>query len=177
MPEALLIIDVQNDFLPGGALAVPDGDEVIDPINALATDERFAVVIATRDWHPPDHASFTDQGGPWPAHCVQGTPGAELTDRLNREAIDAVIDTGTTADAEGYSGFENPELRELLRLEQITAVTIVGLATDVCVKHTAADALREALQVTIATDGVRGIDAQDSTDALDELSTAGAIVI
>jgi nicotinamidase/pyrazinamidase len=177
MPEALLIVDVQNDFLSGGALAVPNGDEVVGAINALATDERFAVVIATRDWHPPDHASFTDQGGPWPAHCVQGTPGAELTDRLNREAIDAVIDTGTTPDAEGYSGFENPELRELLRLEQITAVTIVGLATDVCVKHTAADALRETLRVTIATDGVRGIDAQDSTDALDELSAAGAIVI
>jgi nicotinamidase/pyrazinamidase len=177
MPEALLIVDVQNDFLSGGALAVPNGDEVVGAINALATDERFAVVIATRDWHPPDHASFTDQGGPWPAHCVQGTPGAELTDRLNREAIDAVIDTGTTPDAEGYSGFENPELRELLRLEQITAVTIVGLATDVCVKHTAADALRETLRVTIATDGVRGIDPQDSTDALDELSAAGAIVI
>jgi len=92
MPEALLIIDVQNDFLPGGALAVPDGDEVIAPINALAADPRFAVVIATRDWHPPDHQSFAEQGGPWPAHCVQGTSGAELTDRLNREAIDAVID-------------------------------------------------------------------------------------
>ncbi len=176
MPEALLIIDVQNDFLPGGALAVPAGDEVIDPINALAADERFAVVIATRDWHPPDHASFTEQGGPWPVHCVQGTPGAELSDRLNREAIDAVIDTGTTPDADGYSGFENPELRELLRLEQISAVTIVGLATDVCVKHTAADALRETLQVVIVSDGVRGIDAQGSSDALDELSAAGAII-
>jgi len=114
MPEALLIIDVQNDFLPGGALAVPDGDEVIAPINALAADPRFAVVIATRDWHPPDHQSFAEQGGPWPAHCVQGTSGAELTDRLNREAIDAVIDTGTRPADEGYSGFENPELRELL---------------------------------------------------------------
>ena len=74
MPEALLIVDVQNDFLPGGALAVPGGDEVIDPINALAADPRFAVVIATRDWHPPDHRSFVEHGGPWPPHCVQGTP-------------------------------------------------------------------------------------------------------
>ncbi len=96
MAEALLIIDVQNDFLPGGALAVTGGDEVIAPINALAADPRFAVVIATRDWHPPDHSSFAEQGGPWPAHCVQGTPGAEITDRLDRSAIDAVIDTGTS---------------------------------------------------------------------------------
>ncbi len=177
MPEALLIIDVQNDFLPGGALAVLDGDAVIDPINALAADPRFAVVIATRDWHPADHPSFTDQGGPWPAHCVQGTPGAELADRLDRDAIDAVIDTGTTADAEGYSGFENPELRELLRLEQIDAVTIVGLATDVCVKHTAADALRETLRVTILSDAIRGIDTDDSAEALRALSEAGALVV
>jgi nicotinamidase/pyrazinamidase len=176
MPEALLIIDVQNDFLPGGALAVPGGDAVLDPINALATDPRFAVVIATRDWHPPDHASFAEQGGPWPAHCVQGTPGAELSDQLERAAIDAVVDTGTTPDADGYSGFENPELRELLRMEGIDALTIVGLATDVCVKHTAADALRETLRVTIVRDGVRGIDAQDSAQALAELSESGAIV-
>jgi nicotinamidase/pyrazinamidase len=177
MPEALLIIDVQNDFLPGGALAVPGGDEVIDPINKLAADPRFAVVIATRDWHPADHRSFTDQGGPWPAHCVQGTPGAELTDRLNRDAIDAVVDTGTRPDDEGYSGFENPELRELLRLEEIDAVTIVGLATDVCVKQTAADALRETLRVTVARDAVRGIDGDDSAEALATLSEAGALVV
>ena len=176
MPEALLIIDVQNDFLPGGALAVPDGDQAIDPINALAADPRFAVVIATRDWHPADHSSFADQGGPWPAHCVQGTPGAKLTDRLNREAIDAVIDKGTDRDSDGYSGFENPELRELLRLEQIDAVTIVGLATDVCVTHTATDALRETLRVTHIRDAIRGIDAQDSERALAELSESGAIV-
>jgi nicotinamidase/pyrazinamidase len=177
MPEALLIIDVQNDFLPGGALAVPGGDEVIDPINKLAADPRFAVVIATRDWHPADHRSFADQGGPWPAHCVQGTPGAELTDRLNRDAIDAVVDTGTRPDDEGYSGFENPELRELLRLEEIDAVTIVGLATDVCVKQTAADALRETLRVTVARDAVRGIDGDDSAEALATLSEAGALVV
>src|SRR5664279_2966502 len=148
MPEALLIIDVQNDFLPGGALAVPGGDEVLDPINALAASPRFAVVIATRDWHPPDHRSFAEQGGPWPAHCVQGTPGAELSERLDPAAIDTVIDKGTDRQGEGYSGFENPELRELLRMEGIDALTIVGLATDVCVKHTAADALRETLRVT-----------------------------
>jgi nicotinamidase/pyrazinamidase len=176
MPEALLIIDVQNDFLPGGALAVPGGDEVLDPINALAANPRFAVVIATRDWHPPDHSSFTEQGGPWPAQCVQGTPGAELSERLDPATIDAVIDKGTDRQGEGYSGFENPELRELLRMEGIDALTIVGLATDVSVKHTAADALRETLRVTIVRDGVRGIDAQGSEQALAELTESGAIV-
>jgi nicotinamidase/pyrazinamidase len=175
--EALLIIDVQNDFLPGGALAVPDGDQVIAPINALAADPRFGVVIATRDWHPPDHDSFTAQGGPWPAHCVQGTPGAELSAELDRDAIDTVIDTGTTPADEGYSGFENPLLRQLLREEEVAAVTIVGLATDVCVLHTAQDALREALRVTIETAGVRGIDADDSRAALQDLSAAGALVV
>jgi nicotinamidase/pyrazinamidase len=175
--EALLIIDVQNDFLPDGALAVPDGDQVIAPINALAADPRFGVVIATRDWHPPDHDSFADQGGPWPAHCVQGTPGAELSAALDHDAIDVIIDTGTSASDEGYSGFENPMLRELLRQEEVGAVTIVGLATDVCVLHTAQDALREALRVTVHRDAVRGIDADDSHAALESLSASGALVV
>jgi nicotinamidase/pyrazinamidase len=177
VPEALVIVDYQNDFNPGGALGVPGGDEIAGEINALAASGDYALVVATRDWHPPDHGSFAEQGGPWPAHCVQGTPGAELSERLNREAIDAVIDTGTGPADEGYSGFENPELRELLRLEQIDAVTIVGLATDVCVKHTAADALRETLRVTIMRDGVRGIDGGDSSEALRALSESGALVV
>ncbi|MFZ0040676.1 MAG: nicotinamidase [Solirubrobacteraceae bacterium] len=174
MPEALLIVDVQNDFLPGGALAVPDGDEVIAHINELAADPRFAAVIATRDWHPPDHGSFKDKGGPWPEHCVQGTPGAELASDIERGRIDAVISTGTDPDADGYSGFENEELRELLRQEQVVAVTIVGLATDVCVLHTARDALREGLVVTIETAGTRGIEPESTEAALKELGDAGA---
>jgi nicotinamidase/pyrazinamidase len=174
MTEALLIVDVQHDFLPAGALAVPDGDRVIAAINALAADPRFAVVIATRDWHPPHHQSFTGQGGPWPAHCVQGTAGAELDERLDRAAIDAVIDKGTDPAADGYSAFEGDDLRELLRQEQVTAVTIVGLATDYCVKHTARDALAEGLTVTIDSRGVRGIDARGSAEALRELAAAGA---
>ncbi len=174
MTQALLIIDVQNDFLPpDGALAVPDGEDVIAPINELLASDRFGLVIATRDWHPPDHHSFKAQGGPWPEHCVQDTAGAQLDARLNRDAIDAVIDTGMGS-TEGYSAFETGELRELLREEQVSAVTIVGLATDVCVKHTAADALRETLAVTIPSDAVRGIDAQDTADAVAELAAAGA---
>ena len=174
MPEALLIVDVQHDFLPGGALGVPDGDEVIAHINELASDPRFHAVIATRDWHPPDHGSFADEGGPWPDHCVRFTVGAELASDIEDDRIDAVVDKGTDSGTDGYSGFESEELRELLRQEQIDAVTIVGLATDVCVVNTARDALREGLAVTIDTGGVRGIDERDSRQALEELGAAGA---
>ena len=103
MSTALIVVDVQRDFLPGGALPVPDGDAVIAPINALMTSDAFDVVLATRDWHPPDHSSFTAQGGPWPPHCVAGTPGAQLDPRLDGDWIDAVIDKGTSREGEGYS--------------------------------------------------------------------------
>lgn len=176
MALALLIVDVQNDFLPGGALAVPDGDQVIAPINALAADPRFDVVIATRDWHPAGHSSFAPQGGPWPEHCVQDTPGAQLSDRLDRSKIDAVIDKGTTVDADGYSAFESDLLREMLREEEVVAVTVVGLATDFCVRHTAADALREGLIVTIESGAIRGLDADGSREALAELAGSGAVI-
>ena len=177
MPRALVIVDVQNDFLPGGALAVADGDEVIGPINELAADPAFDVVLATRDWHPPDHASFEAQGGPWPPHCVRDTPGAELDSRLDASRIDVIIDKGTTSDGDGYSGFESDELRVLLRTERVEALTIVGLATDFCVLHTARDALREGLLVTIDTGAVRGIDAAASREALAELESAGAAIV
>ncbi len=176
MATALLIVDVQNDFLAGGALAVPDGDQVIAPINALAGDSRFDVVIATRDWHPAEHSSFAAQGGPWPEHCVQDTAGAQLSDRLERSKIDAVIDKGTTVDADGYSAFESDLLREMLREEEVVAVTVVGLATDFCVRHTAADALREGLIVTIEPGAIRGIDPDGSRQALAELAGAGAVI-
>jgi nicotinamidase/pyrazinamidase len=172
--RALIIVDVQVDFLPGGALGVPDGDAVLAPIAALAADPAFDAVFATRDWHPPDHSSFVDQGGPWPPHCVRDTPGAELSDRLPLDRIDVVIDKGTTAAAEGYSAFESDELRVLLRTEQVVAATIVGLATDFCVAATARDALREGILVTIDRAAVRGIDAEGTQRALDELAGLGA---
>src|SRR2546429_8835776 len=103
MAGALLIVDVQNDFVPpDGALAVSGGDQVIEPINALARSGSFDLIVATRDWHPPDHYSFRDQGGPWPEHCVRGTWGAQLDSRLERDVIDVVIDTGTPRGASGY---------------------------------------------------------------------------
>jgi nicotinamidase/pyrazinamidase len=178
MAEALLVIDFQNDFTPGGALAVPEGDEIASRVEALIGSGRFAVVVATRDWHPADHDSFAEQGGPWPPHCVVGTPGAELHAALARERVDAVVDKGQRRGDEGYSGFEETELEELLRSRGVDRVTIVGLATDYCVRHTALDALRAGFAVEVDAAGVRGIDASpgDADRALREIEAAGGRV-
>jgi nicotinamidase/pyrazinamidase len=178
MGRALLIIDFQNDFTAGGALAVPDGDAIAPRVSELAASGDFDLVVATRDWHPPDHDSFKEQGGPWPPHCVQGTPGAELHPSVPREAVDAVVNAGYEPHLEGYSGFEETNLAAILREHEIDEVTVVGLATDYCVRHTAADALAQGLRVTIDRDGIRGIDVEpgDSERALQELQAAGASV-
>lgn len=176
MSRALIIVDVQQDFLPGGALGVPDGDQVISRINELARDGGFDVVLATRDWHPQDHSSFRAEGGPWPPHCVQGTPGAELSPELDHERIDVVIDKGASRDGEGYSGFETGELGTLLRTERVTEVTVTGLATDYCVAATARDALREGFLVAVDRAGVRGIDPEESDRVLAELQGTGAVI-
>src|SRR5579875_719661 len=179
MSAALIIVDFQQDFTPPlGALAVPRGDEIAPRLNELARDPRYAAVIATRDWHPRDHASFSDQGGPWPAHCVQGTEGAELHPALQADLVDAIIDKGQARDTDGYSAFESPEFTQLLREQGVTAVTVVGLATDYCVLNTARDALREGLLVTVDTSATRAVDAQpgDGERALEELRGLGALV-
>jgi nicotinamidase/pyrazinamidase len=178
MAHALLIIDFQNDFTPGGALAVPDGDAIADRVNELVASGDFDLVVATRDWHPPDHSSFKEQGGPWPPHCVQATQGAELHPAVPRDEVDVVVDKGYEPGLEGYSGFEQTNLASVLRERGIDEVTVVGLATDYCVKHTSADALAEGFRVTIDRGGIRGIDAEpgDSERALEELQAAGATV-
>jgi nicotinamidase/pyrazinamidase len=175
MAEALLIIDFQNDFCPGGALPVPDGDAIAGRVGELLDSGRFDLVVATRDWHPPNHASFKEQGGPWPPHCVQGSPGAELHPSLDRSRIDYVVDVGTGQSDEGYSGFEKSDLAEILRRHEIDAVTVVGLATDYCVRASALDAIREGFDVTVDREGVRGIDVEpgDSERALEEIEAAG----
>ena len=178
MGRALVIVDFQNDFTPGGALAVPAGDEIADRINKLAASGDYDLVVATRDWHPPDHGSFAEHGGPWPAHCVQGSPGAELHPALDRASIDVVVDKGQDPGTEGYSGFEGTRLGELLRERGITQLTIVGLATDYCVKNTALDGLREGFQVTVDTTAVRGVEVSegDSERALAEVRAAGGVM-
>lgn len=175
MGRALLIVDVQNDFVPpDGALAVPDGHEVVEPIDRLRRSGAFDLVIATRDWHPPDHASFAPHGGPWPEHCVAGTPGAELHPAIQEGPVHHVVDKGTERTGDGYSAFEAPALRELLREAGIDHVTVTGLAADVCVRHTALDALREGFRVTVPRAAVRGIDPERTAAALRELEEAGA---
>jgi nicotinamidase/pyrazinamidase len=177
MSEALLVIDVQNDFTPGGALGVPHGDEVIARINELIASGDFSPVLATRDWHPPDHGSFAPEG-PWPVHCVAGTPGAELHPALDRAGIDEIIDKGQDRGTEGYSAFDATGLAELLRADRVDAVTVVGLATDYCVRATALDALREGFAVTVDSAGTRPVDVApgDGERALEEIRAAGGSV-
>jgi nicotinamidase/pyrazinamidase len=178
LSKALVIVDFQNDFTPGGALAVPDGDAIAQRINELAASGDYDLVVATRDWHPPDHGSFAAQGGPWPVHCVAGTEGAELHPALDRSRIDVTVDKGQAPDTDGYSGFADTELESVLREHGITQVTVVGLATDYCVKNTALDALRAGFQVTVDTTAVRGVEVEagDSERALAEVRAAGGVM-
>ncbi len=178
MSHALIIVDFQNDFTPGGALAVDDGDAIARRVNELAASGNYELVVATRDWHPPDHGSFADQGGPWPPHCVRDSEGAQLHPALDRARVDIVIDKGQDPGTEGYSGFESTELDRILHERGIDEVTIVGLATDYCVKNTALDALRKGFDVTVDRDGVRGVEVEpgDSERALDEVRAAGGRV-
>jgi nicotinamidase/pyrazinamidase len=174
MPRALLIIDFQNDFTSGGALEVPGGDEIADPVKRLAG--QFDYVFATRDWHPPDHASFETEGGPWPVHCVQGTHGAELHPAMRDIKVDEIVDVGSERDDEGYSGFEKSKLADLLRERDVREVAVVGLATDYCVRASAIDARREGFDTTVVTDAIRAVEVNpgDGERALEEMKQAGA---
>jgi nicotinamidase/pyrazinamidase len=175
--EALIVVDMQNDFTSGGALAVDDGDAVIGPVNRLAAE--VPLVVATRDWHPPDHGSFEVNGGIWPVHCVQGSRGAELHPDVDADQIDLVVDTGHTAGLEGYSGFEGTELEQLLRDHGVDKVHVVGLALDYCVKETALDAKRAGFDVVVHREGTRPVEVKpgDGKRAEQELVDAGVQVI
>lgn len=174
MNRALVIVDFQNDFMSGGALEVPDADEIAPLIDRLAADVNC--VVATRDWHPEDHSSFRTQGGPWPVHCVQGTPGATLHPAMQQIAIDAVVDVGLGRDDEGFSAFEKSRLAEILRDQDVKDLYICGVATDYCVRATALGAFEEGFTVTVVTDAVRAIDRRpgDGARALAEMADAGA---
>ena len=179
MARALLVIDYQNDFAaPDGALSVAGGDAIAGRINELMRSGDYELVVATRDWHPADHGSFVEQGGVWPVHCVQDTPGAELHPELDATAIDVIVDKGQDPGTDGYSGFDGTRLADLLRERGIDQVTVVGLATDYCVKNTALEALQHGFAVTVDTTAVRGVDVEpgDSDRALGELRAAGAVM-
>ncbi len=176
--DALIIVDVQNDFLPGGNLGVPDGDAVLPVMNRYLELFRRAglPVYATRDWHPEGHCSFKAQGGPWPPHCVAESEGAAFARELKiGEDVD-VISKATTVEKDAYSGFEGTDLAERLRTQKITRLFIGGLATDYCVLNTVKDALREGFQVLLLEDGIRGVEvnAGDSKKAIEEMHALGA---
>jgi nicotinamidase/pyrazinamidase len=175
--EALIVVDVQNDFCPGGALPVPHGDEVVGPVNQLAA--RVPFVVATRDWHPPHHSSFAERGGPWPVHCVRDTEGAQLHSGVDLGQVDAVVDKGQSDDTEGYSGFERTELERILREHDVDRAHVAGLALDYCVKATALDARRAGFDVTVHTDATRPVEVQprDGERAIAELRDAGVQIV
>jgi nicotinamidase/pyrazinamidase len=175
--DALIVVDVQHDFLPGGALAVADGERIFAPIDALAP--RFRRVYATRDWHPLDHSSYKQYGGPWPVHCVAGTRGAAFDARLDRAKIDTVIDKGVSRDTDGYSGFVATSLASDLRMHGIKRVFVCGLATDYCVKATAFDAHAAGFDTVVIEDASAAVNVQpdDEEKALEDLRIAGIDVI
>jgi nicotinamidase/pyrazinamidase len=174
--DALIVVDVQHDFLPGGALGVLEGERIFEPIEELAP--RFARVYATRDWHPPNHSSYAEQGGPWPVHCVAGTHGAAFDPRLDLENVDVVVDKGIDRETDGYSGFAATSLESDLREHGVKRVFVCGLATDYCVKATALDARAAGFEVVVIEDASAAVnvDAADEERALREIRDAGAAV-
>ena len=180
MKQALIVVDLQNDFCPGGALPVAHGDEVVQPLNRLI--DLFLAngfpVFKTRDWHPPVTKHFAKYGGAWPVHCVQNTKGAEFHPRLRVDPRIHII-SKDKADSDGYSGFDDTNLGEQLRRNGIEEVLIGGLATDYCVKHTVLDAIREGFHVKALVDAMRAVDVNpgDGDRALKEMLDAGAELV
>ena len=176
--DVLLVVDVQNDFLPGGALGVSGGDAIIPLLDGCGEkfDHCGLPVIASRDWHPPDHCSFRAQGGPWPAHCVAGTHGAELAATLALPRQSAIVSKGTEREREAYSAFQDTDLAARLRHQHCRRLFIGGLATDYCVRATALDALNAGFEVVVLEDAVRAVDLQagEGARALAELVARGA---
>jgi nicotinamidase/pyrazinamidase len=179
--DALLVIDLQYDFLPGGALGVNAGHEVIAPINHLI--ELFAAqglpIYASRDWHPQDHCSFAAQGGPWPPHCVAESRGAEFAAELALPDDAVVISKADTAGVDAYSAFSGTALSAQLRERGITRVTVCGLATDYCVLNTVTDALEEGFDTLIVPEAMRAVDVKpgDGSRAMDRMVARGAVPV
>jgi nicotinamidase/pyrazinamidase len=178
--RALIVVDVQNDFCPGGALAVPHGDEVVAPLNRLIREflERGDLVVKSRDWHPRRTKHFAEFGGMWPVHCVQGTHGAEFHRDLLDDPRIAVVSKGL-GDEDSYSAFDGTDLAEVLRKQGVEEVWIGGLATDYCVKNTVLDAAREGFHVKALEDAMRAVEVQpgDGALAVEEMREGGAEII
>ena len=179
--KALIVVDVQNDFCPGGSLAVAHGDEVVAPLNGLISEflDRGEPVFKTRDWHPAKTKHFKAYGGSWPVHCVAGTHGAEFHQDLSDDPRATIVSKGMDESADGYSGFDGTNLARLLREEAVREVWIGGLATDYCVKHTVIDALQEGFAVKALADAMRAVNVNpdDGAKAIAEMRDAGAEIV
>lgn len=176
--KALIVVDVQNDFCPGGSLAVAKGDEVVAPLNELIKEflDRGEPVFKSRDWHPATAKHFAVYGGIWPVHCVQDTPGAEFHKDLSDDPRVTVISKGIDESADGYSAFDGTNLAQILRDQGVTEVWVGGLATDYCVKHTVLDALNQGFEVKALADAMRAVNLKpdDGALAIAEMRSAGA---
>jgi nicotinamidase/pyrazinamidase len=179
--DALIVVDIQNDFLPGGNLAVPQGDEIIPAFHLYleAAKSKNLPVFASRDWHPQKHCSFKAQGGLWPSHCVADSEGARFPPGLSLPFSAVIISKGTEIDHDAYSGFEGTDLDEKLRSANITRLFIGGLATDYCVLNTVRDALKLGYKVFLLKDAIRAVNVQpeDGRKAEEEMTRLGAIPI
>lgn len=178
---ALVVVDVQSDFCPGGSLAVKDGYLVIPPLNTMIARFRDAraPVVFTRDWHPRNHCSFKAKGGPWPEHCVRGTSGAMFPPLLHVPADALVISKATRPKEEAYSGFQGTRLADILHKLKIIDLYVGGLATDYCVKNTVLDGIVEGFHVSVLGDCIKGVDVNtgDSERAIEEMRGCGATVL
>lgn len=179
--DALLVVDVQYDFLPGGALGVPDGDQVIPLLNRYleAFHAQALPVYATRDWHPPDHCSFVSRGGSWPPHCIAGSDGARIASELALPDDVTVISKATEADQDAYSGFQHSALHRLLQERGIRRLFVGGLATDYCVLNTVLDGRRLGYTVYLLRDAIRAVnlEPQDGHTAEQQMQASGARAI
>ena len=178
--QALIVVDVQNDFCPGGALAVPHGDDVVEPLNKLIDEflERGEPVYKSRDWHPPTTKHFEKYGGTWPVHCVQNTKGAEFHPALRDDPRIIVVSKGL-GDTDCYSAFDETDLAAKLREQGVKEVVVGGLTTDYCVKSTVLDALKNGFKVKAVTDAMQAVDLHpgDGERAIKEMRDAGAEII
>lgn len=176
--DALIIVDVQRDFCPGGTLPVPNGDAVVPVLNEYIKIFRKAgaSIYATRDWHPPNHASFKEKGGIWPTHCVQDTEGAKFHPELELPKVAVVVSKATDPEKDAYSGFESTNLKEELEGKRIKRVFIGGLATDYCVKSTILDAVKQGFETVLLQDAIRGVNLKPHDDerAIKGMVAAGA---
>ena len=179
--DALLIVDLQNDFLPGGALAVPNGDRVIAPINALIGlyHGLGLPIYASRDWHPDDHCSFTAQGGPWPPHCVAASEGALFSEALQLPEEAIVVSKALSAQEDAYSAFNGTGLARSMLADGVSRLAVCGLATDYCVLNTVLDAIEAGFEVLLVPEAIRAVEVRpgDGDRAIARMLSAGAVPV